>query len=45
MKTLLLAGIAALLMATGTAHAKDVDMCAGPHATEIPCADATASVI
>ena len=39
MKTLLLAGGAVLLLVTGRAHAKDVDMCVGPHATEIPCAE------
>jgi hypothetical protein len=39
MKKLLLSGIAALFLATGAVHAKDVDMCVGPHATEIPCAE------
>jgi hypothetical protein len=40
MKTrVLLASVAVLLMATGTAHAKDVDLCLGPNATEIPCAE------
>jgi len=36
MKKLLLTGIAALFLATGTAQAKDADMCIGPLATEIP---------
>jgi hypothetical protein len=36
---ILIAGIASLLLATGRAHAKDVDMCVGPHGTEIPCAE------
>jgi hypothetical protein len=35
----MLAGVAVLLLVTGRAHAKDVDMCAGPHATEIPCTE------
>jgi hypothetical protein len=39
MKKLFLTSIAALLLATGTAHAKDVDLCLGPNATEIPCAE------
>jgi len=39
MKKLLLVGVAALLLATGRAHAKDVDMCVGSNATEIPCAE------
>jgi hypothetical protein len=34
-----LASIAALFLATGTAHAKDAAMCVGPNATEIPCAE------
>jgi|SRR6516165_4878276 hypothetical protein len=29
--------IVALFLAAGTAHAKDVDLCLGPNATEIPC--------
>jgi hypothetical protein len=37
MRRIFLTGVAALLLATGTAHAKDVDMCFGPNATEIPC--------
>src|SRR5262249_36382909 len=39
MKKMPLAGVAALFLATGTAHAKDADMCVGPDATEIPCAE------
>jgi hypothetical protein len=39
MKKMLLSSVAALLLATRTAHAKDVQMCVGPHATEIPCAE------
>lgn len=36
----LIAGVAALsVLYTSAAHAKDVDMCVGPHATEIPCAE------
>ena len=35
----LLAGVAALLLSAGAAHAKDVDLCLGPNATEIPCAE------
>jgi hypothetical protein len=38
-KKLLLAGVAVLFLAPGTTHAKDVDMCVGPDATEIPCAE------
>jgi hypothetical protein len=34
-----IAGVAALFLATGAAHAKDDDTCIGPNATEIPCAE------
>jgi hypothetical protein len=39
MKKLLLSGIAALFLATGATHARNADMCIGPSATEIPCAE------
>jgi len=39
MKKLLLTGIAALFLVTGAAHARNANMCIGPLATEIPCAE------
>lgn len=44
MKTMLLAGVAALFLATGTTHAQDrmpteSEMCFGENATEVPCAE------
>jgi hypothetical protein len=38
-KKLFLTSVAALFLATGTAHAKDDDTCIGPHLTDIPCAE------
>jgi len=37
MKKLLLAGVAALFLATGTAHAKDGNTCVKPNLTESSC--------
>jgi hypothetical protein len=39
MNRLFLVSIAAMFLATGATHARNADMCIGPSATEIPCAE------